>query len=82
MKNDEGIDGVYVLSGNYVEFSPVDIKYYGEDYVIADKYYVIRKDEKGKSYIDYEETDKYRSIRLYDNIIVKGKNLYDGKIIG
>lgn len=82
VKNDEGIDGVYVLSGNYVEFSPVDIKYYGEDYVIADKYYVIRKDEKGKSYIDYEETDKYRSVRLYDNIIVKGKNLYDGKIIG
>lgn len=82
VKNDEGIDGVYVLSGNYVEFSPIDIKYYGEDYVIADKYYVIRKDEKGKSYIDYEETDKYRSIKLYDNIIVKGKNLYDGKIIG
>ena len=81
-KNDEGIDGVYVLSGNYVEFSPVDIKYYGNDYVIADKYYVIKKDEKGKNYIDYEETDKYRSIKLYDNIVVKGKNLYDGKIVG
>lgn len=81
VKNDEGIDGVYVLSGNYVEFSPIDIKYYGDDYVIADKYYVIKKDEKGKSYIDYEETDKLRSIKLYDNIIVKGKNLYDGKII-
>lgn len=82
VKNDEGIDGVYVLSGNYVEFSPIDIKYYGEDYVIADKYYVIKKDEKGKGYIDYEATDKYRSIRLYDNIVVKGKNLYDGKIVG
>lgn len=82
VKNDEGIDGVYVLSGNYVEFSPIDIKYYGEDYVIADKYYVIKKDENGKSYIDYEETDKYRSIKLYDNIVVKGKNLYDGKIVG
>lgn len=82
VKNDEGIDGVYVLSGNYVEFSPVDIKYYGEDYVIADKYYVIKKDDKGENYIDYEETDKYRSIKLYDNIVVKGKNLYDGKIVG
>lgn len=82
VKNEEGIDGVYVLSGNYVEFSPVDIKYYSDDYVIADKYYVIKTDENGKSYNDYEETDKYRSIKLYDNIIVKGKNLYDGKIVG
>ena len=82
VKNEEGIDGVYVLSGNYVEFSPVDIKYYGDDYVIADKHYVVAKDEKGKSYIDYEATEKYRSIKLYDNIIVKGKNLYDGKIVG
>ncbi len=81
-KNDEGIDGVYVLSGNLVEFSPVDIKYYGEDYVIADKYYAYRKNEKGEDEIDLEKTDDYRAIRLYDNIIVKGKNLHDGKIIG
>lgn len=82
VKNEEGLDGVYVLSGNYVEFSPVDIKYYGDGYVIADKYYVYKKNQKGVTYIDYDETDKYRAIKLYDNIIVKGKNLEDGKIIG
>ncbi len=82
VKNDEGLDGVYVLSGNLVEFSPVDIKYYGEDYVIADKYYVFEKNKKGDTVINYEKTDGYRAIRLYDNIIVKGRNLHDGKIIG
>ena len=82
VKSEEGLDGVYVLSGNFVEFSPIDIKYYGEHYVIADKYYVYKKDEKGKLQIDYDATDKYRAMKLYDNIIVKGKNLHDGMIIG
>lgn len=82
VKNDEGLDGVYVLSGNLVEFSPVDIKYYGEDYVIADKYYVLEKNKKGDTVINYDKTDSYRAIKLYDNIIVKGRNLHDGKIIG
>lgn len=82
VKNNEGLDGVYVLSGNLVEFSPIDIKYYGEHYVIADKYYVIKEKENGDKYIDYEATDEYRAIKLYDNIILKGKNLHDGKIIG
>ena len=81
VKNDEGIDGVYVLSGNLVEFSPVDIKYYGDEYVIADKYYIYKEDEEGNTIIDYEATDKYRAIKLYDNVILKGKNLEDGKII-
>ena len=81
-KNEEGLDGVYVLSGNLVEFSPIDIRYYGDDYVIADKYYAYRKNEKGEDEIDYDKTDEYRAVKLYDNIIVKGKNLHDGKIIG
>ena len=81
-KNEEGLDGVYVLSGNLVEFSPIDIKYYGDDYVIAGKYYAYKTNEKGKQEIDLDKTDEYRAIRLYDNIIVKGKNLHDGKIIG
>ena len=70
-----------MLSGNLVEFSPIDIRYYGDDYVIADKYYAYRKNEKGEDEIDYDKTDEYRAIKLYDNIIVKGKNLHDGKII-
>ena len=48
VKNDEGIDGVYVLSGNLVEFSPVDIKYYGDEYVIADKYYIYKEINSGE----------------------------------
>lgn len=84
VQNEEGIDGVHVLTGNFVQFSPIDIKYYGEDYVIAGKYYVYKKDEnnKNKLIVDEEATSRYRAIRLYDNIIVKGKNIEDGKVIG
>ena len=32
-QNSEGIEGVFVLTGNYVQFSPISIKYYAEDYV-------------------------------------------------
>ena len=28
-----------------------------------------------------KQTDDEKSLRLYDDVIVKGKNLYDGKIV-
>ncbi len=57
--------GVYVLSGMSVEFVPVDIIYSNEKEGIV----ICRQEsENGK-------------LMLYDEIIVKGKNMYDGKII-
>ena len=39
-------------------------------------------DEKGNKVIDEEATDKYRSLGLYDKIIVKGLHIEDGMLIG
>ena len=35
----------------------------------------------GDSYIICEKTNKDGALRLYDQVVIKGKNLYDGKII-
>ncbi len=81
-QNDEGIDGVYVLAGNVAKFTPVNILYYGGDYVVADEYIAYKKDKKGNMIIDEELTATYRKMKAYDRIIVKGKNITDGKVIG
>ncbi|MBQ9912764.1 MAG: hypothetical protein IJO73_00895 [Clostridia bacterium] len=82
VENEEGIKGVNVVLGNFVKFTPVEILYYGEDYVIADKYVVYKEDDKGNKVIDEEATGKYRSLNLYDKIIVKGMHIEDGMLIG
>lgn len=81
VENDKGIKGVYVLQGNLVKFTPVNILYYGKDYVIAEKYVVYKKNKKGVLVVDEEKTSAYRELKNYDNIIVKGKNLKDGIVI-
>lgn len=82
VENEEGVKGVYVVLGNYVKFTPVSISYYGDDYIIANRYVVYKEDEKGNKVIDEEATDKYRSLGLYDKIIVKGMHIEDGMLIG
>ncbi len=82
VENEEGIKGVYVALGNFVRFTPVSISYYGDDYVIANKYIVYKQDEDGNKVIDEESTKKYRSLNLYDKIIVKGMHIKDGMLIG
>lgn len=81
VENEEGLKGVNVIRGNYVQFTPVTISYYGDNYVIADKYIAYKEDEKGNKVIDEEKTSKYRSINLYDQIIVKGMHIDDGMVI-
>ena len=82
VENDEGLKGVYVVLGNFIRFTPVSISYYGEDYVIANKYFVYKQDEDGNKVVDEEATKKYRSLNLYDKIIVKGMHIEDGMLIG
>lgn len=74
-ENENGIEGVYAIVGNVMKFSPVDIIFYGDGYVIA----------KGKTVAIDENADKkqyYHILKQYDKIIVKGLNLKDGSIVG
>lgn len=57
--------GVYTIQGSIVKFRPVEIIY------TADTYSICKIDETGNT----------SAIRLFDEVIEKGKNLYDGKYI-
>ena len=61
----EGQKGVFVYLASQVKFLPVEVLWQGENYSIV-------KQEAS--------TDKTH-LRIYDEVIVKGKNLYDGKFI-
>lgn len=62
----DGVTGVYVVSGMEAKFVEVNILFNNES--------------QGYSLCEYNTSDSSK-LRLYDKIIVKGKNLYDGKII-
>lgn len=65
----EKVQGVYVQHGNELVFKQVVIIYSGTDYVICDP-------EPKEDLLFNGET-----IDLYDEIVVEGTDLYDGKII-
>ncbi len=77
VKNEDGLTGVYVLAGKRVQFKPIRILFHGDGYVIAAAaiYYL----DNGE--IDKEQTPALDPLETYDQLIVKGKNLYDGKVI-
>ena len=60
-----GQTGVYIIQGSIVKFRPVEIIYTTETFSLC------KRDENNLS----------EAIRLYDEVIEKGKNLYDGKYI-
>ena len=66
-----GVQGVYVLTGNIVRFKKLDIIYTGEDYVISK---MIKEDVYDKNKVPY--------LKIYDAVILEGKDLKDGKLIG
>lgn len=66
----DGQKGVYILSGNIMKFRKVEIAYSDETYSVC----VTPKDENGNPLSGY--------VSLYDEIIVEGTDLYDGKILG
>ncbi len=63
------VQGVYVLYGSEIQFKQISILYSGKDYVICNP------DPKDKVLFNGE------TISLYDKVIVKGDDLYDGKVI-
>lgn len=75
----DGLRGVYVLDGDIVRFRTVKVLFENEDYCVVDA----GLDAPAET-ADEEETEgpRYESIALYDRVIVTGKNLFDGKILG
>ena len=63
--NDNQETGVYVRVGNALVFKRIKVLYHSEH----DRYSIC------------EQTDESGYLKLYDNIVVGGKDLYDGKII-
>ncbi len=80
----EDVKGVYILSGNVVEFRKISIQVARDGYVIAHTY------EDMKAYLESlpeeeraERTaDGWAYLGLNDNIITSGNELYEGKVIG
>lgn len=70
-KETETVTGVYVKIGNEVVFRQIIPIYSGENIVISS----LDKNEQPFS-------EEVNILELYDEIIVEGANLYDGKIIG
>ncbi len=66
---EDGTEGVYILRGSRVEFRKIETLF---EY---DGYFIVReRDESAEDRVDW--------LAQNDFIIVKGKDLYDGKIIG
>ncbi len=61
----DGVQGVYIQTGNRIDFCMVNIIYENDDYILVPLKY---------------ESDK-NEIRMYDSAIISGKELYDGKQI-
>ena len=83
-KTGEDVRGVYILSGNVVEFRKINVHVARDGYIIATTY------EDMKAYLDSlseEEREKRQAdgwsyLGLNDNIITSGNELYEGKVIG
>ena len=68
VRYDNGVCGVYVLRGSLVKFRQVEILLAGDGYVIVTG--------------DLAETAEGISpLSKYDRVIVRGQNLFDGKVI-
>ncbi len=65
----DGVTGVYILRGNVVSFRKIGTLYSQDDYVIAE-------------IIENTSTTKEPfNIELFDEVILGGKDLYEGKIV-
>lgn len=65
----EGVEGVYIQRGFVVEFREISVIYRDDNMLIAE--------EKPT-----QSSELFRDLAENDNIIVKGEDLYEGKIIG
>ena len=63
--------GVYRLSGTQAEWVPVELVYSGSDY------YLIRSEHEG----ELSQLGQAKELRPGDQVLVRGKDIYDGKVI-
>ncbi len=66
-------EGVYVKNGNLINFKAIERIYTDEDFILCKSAAVIEDEEDGKKH--------YEPLKQFDEIIVKGTELYDGKVI-
>ena len=78
----DGVKGVYILRSSLVNFREINIVWSEDDYVIT-----APPEQPDTSDMTPEEVEKVldslpkSEVEQYDEIIVKGKDLYDGKTI-
>ena len=74
----DGESGVYILVGDVVHYRHVDI------IDETDNYYLVSYGNSAAAFETSDDADKpvSKKLSLYDNIIVSGKELFDGKIVG
>ena len=68
-KEQKKVQGVYVLYGSEVQFKQISVMYATKDYVICNP-----SPEEGVLF-------NGETVSMYDKVIVKGDDLYDGKVI-
>ena len=68
----ENVQGVYVETGGTLNFKQIVPIYSGEDYVIC----------KQSPEEDEIFSDDVRTLKIYDDVVVEGADLYDGKLVG
>lgn len=71
-QNEEGKMGVYVLTGDIIRFRLVNLVYTDDNYAVSN---APTFDENGKAI----KENTY--VSNYDEVIVEGKDLYDGRVI-
>lgn len=85
---DDGTKGVYVLVGDAVRFKRAEEIYQSDDSYIIRYETEEERNENALSESQSEDTNNentvitYPYLSLYDNVIVGGKELYDGKRLG
>ncbi|MDO4744046.1 MAG: HlyD family efflux transporter periplasmic adaptor subunit [Clostridia bacterium] len=63
----DGVMGVYVVRSNKARFVPVELLYNGKDWVVV----------KQKT----ESAENPMVLKLYDELIIGGKDIYEGKVV-
>lgn len=83
----DGIKGVYVVNGTEIEFKRAEEIYSFDDYYIIDsnpnsEKYSVKYERKTQGLNNGKNNNSnklyYRSLSLYDKVVVKGRDIYDG----
>lgn len=67
----KNVKGVFVRIGNELQFKQIIVIYTGDDFVVC------RNSPPREDWV----TKEYGILKAYDDVVVEGANLYDGKII-